>query len=82
MSPMAQVRALVARLQSGEPITATEAERLALDALTLQRRLERLRALAPELEVELDPTLVAFAARADRSRLVESGHLDRAAALA
>lgn len=82
MSPMAQVRALVARLQAGEPITATEAERLALDALALQRRLERLRALAPELVVELDPTLVALAARADRSRLIESGQLDRAAALA
>jgi hypothetical protein len=79
---MAQLRALVARLHAGEVLTPDEAERLAVDALALQRRLERLRALAPEVEVELDPTLAAFAARAERSRLVESDHLDRAAALA
>jgi hypothetical protein len=61
---MAQVRALLDRLQGGEALTPAELERLALDALALRRRLERLRALAPELEVELHPRLVALAERA------------------
>lgn len=64
MSPMAQIRALVARLHSGEPLTPAEAERLAIDALTLRRRLERLRVLVPDVDVELDPALLALADRA------------------
>lgn len=68
MTPLVQVRALLTRLQSGVPLTEVEAERLALEALSLQRRLERLRELAPEVEVELHPDLVALAERG-RARL-------------
>ncbi len=64
MAGLAQVRALLARLQSGETLSEAELERLALDALALRRRLERLRALAPEVDVELDPTLMRLADRA------------------
>jgi hypothetical protein len=68
MAGLAQVRALLARLQSGETLSEAELERLALDALALRRRLERLRALAPEVDVELDPTLMRLADRAAAAR--------------
>lgn len=68
MAGLAQVRALLARLHSGETLSEAELERLALDALALRRRLERLRALAPEVDVELDPTLMRLADRAAAAR--------------
>ena len=64
MAGLAQVRALLARLQSGEPLSEGELERLAIDALALRRRMERLRALAPDLDVEFDPVLARLAERA------------------
>ncbi len=67
MAGLSQVRALLDRLQSGETLSEAELERLALDALTLRRRVERLRALAPEVDVELDPTLLRLADRAAAS---------------
>lgn len=66
MSPFAQVRALLERLQEGATLTEAEAERLGREALALRFRLERLRALAPDADVELDPRLVAYADRAAR----------------
>lgn len=61
MASLAHVRAQLARLQAGETLSPAELERLALDALSLRRRVERLRALAPDVEVELDPALVRLA---------------------
>ncbi|MCO5170443.1 MAG: hypothetical protein M9894_29250 [Planctomycetes bacterium] len=64
MSALAAVRALLERLQSGEALSEAELDALALEARALRRRLERLRAAAPEVEVELDPTLARLAERA------------------
>lgn len=69
MASLAHVRALLARLQSGETLSEAELERLALDALALRRRLDRLRALAPDLDVELDPALSRLADRAPSAPL-------------
>jgi hypothetical protein len=66
MTPLAQVRALLERLQEGGGLSEAEAERLGREALALRRRLERLRALAPEVDVELDPRLATYADRAAR----------------
>ncbi|MBX3469094.1 MAG: hypothetical protein KF878_19660 [Planctomycetes bacterium] len=64
MSALAAVRALLERLQAGEALSEAELDALALEARALRRRLERLRAVAPEVEVELDPTLARLAERA------------------
>lgn len=82
MTPLVQIRALLSRLQSGVPLSETEAERLALEALSLQRRLERLREVAPEVEVELHPMLVALADRGRARLAAERGALARLGAVA
>lgn len=69
MANLSQVRALLARLQAGETLSGPELERLALDALTLRRRVEKLRALAPDAGVDLDPTLLRLADRAAATAL-------------